>query len=108
MTWPNVDDAIGATQSLQGHNLPRAAAARAAVAAPVRHTYARNRKHPKKIVAQDIDEKDDDEDQDQLGESDSATAMEEDEESIHTADGSAPTATGDGHGGFCLNDDLLN
>ena len=49
-------------------------------------------------LAQDIDE-DDDEDQDQLGESDSATAMEDDSESIHnTADGSAPTATGDGHG----------
>jgi hypothetical protein len=83
MTWALVDDAIGVTQDLEGRNLPRAA-----VAAPVRHTYARNRKRPRKTVTQDIDE-DDDEDQDQHGESDSATATEDEEESIHTADGSA-------------------
>ena len=98
MTWALVDEAIGATQGLEGRNMPRSAAARAVVAAPVRQTqtYARNRKRPRKTVTQDIDE-DDDEDQDQH-ESDSATAMEEDEVS-------AQTGTGDG---FHLNDDLLD
>ena len=98
MTWALVDEAIGATQGLEGRNMPRAAAARAAVAAPMRQTqtYARNRKRPRKTVTQNIDE-DDDEDQDQ-NESDSATTMEEDEVS-------AQTGTGDG---FHLNDDLLD
>jgi hypothetical protein len=59
----------------------------------VKHTYARNRTCPRKTTSQDINEGDD-KDQDQHGESDSATAM-EDEESIHTADGSAPTRTED-------------
>jgi hypothetical protein len=77
MNWALVDDVIGVTQSLEGRNLPRAAAA-----APMRHTYTRNRKRPRKKVTQDNDEEDDDEDQDQHGESDSATSMEEDEESI--------------------------
>ena len=100
MTWAVVDEAIGATQGLEGRNLPRAAATRAAVAAPVRRTYARNRKRPRNTVTltQDIDEVDD-EDQDQHV--DSAIAMEEDEES-------APTETGDGDGGFTCNVDLLN
>jgi hypothetical protein len=52
MTWVNVNDDIGATQGLKGRNLPRAGAARAVVAAPVRHSYARNRKHLRKTVAQ--------------------------------------------------------
>ena len=47
MTWAVVDEAIGATQGLEGRKLPRAAATRAAVATPVRHTYARNRKASK-------------------------------------------------------------
>jgi hypothetical protein len=70
MTWALVNDAIGATHGLEGRNLPRAAAAHATVAAPVRHTYARNRKRPRMTVTQDIDEEDDDKDQDQHGESD--------------------------------------
>lgn len=103
LTWSQVDEAIGATQGLHGRNLPRAAAARAT--ASVKHTYVRSRKRPRKTMAQDIDE-DDSDSQDQHGDSDSAAPMEEDEESTHTDDGSAPT--GDGHGGFHLNDDLLN
>jgi len=94
-----VDDAIGATQGLEGRNLPRAAAARTAIPAPVRHTYARKRS--RNTVAQDLDEIDDEE-QDQQVESDSATPMDEDEESAPP-----PTATADGHGGFHFNDDLL-
>ena len=90
MTWAVVDEAIGATQGLEGRNLPKAAATRAAVAAPVRRTYARNRKRPRNTVTltQDIDEVDD-EDQDQHV--DSVIAMEE-----------------DGDGGFTFNVDLLN
>jgi hypothetical protein len=105
MTWAVVDEAIGATQGLEGRNLPRAAATRAVVAAPVRRTYARNRKRPRNTVtlAQDIDEVDD-EDQDQHV--DSAIAMEEDEESSPTETGDGPT--GDGDGGFTFNVDLLN
>ena len=99
ITWANVDDAIGATQGLEGRNLPRAAAARTAIPAPVRRTYARKR--PRNTVAQDLDEIDDEE-QDQQVESDSATPMDEDEESAPP-----PTATADGHGGFHFNDDLL-
>jgi len=41
LTWANVHETIGATESLRGHNLPRAAAARAA--ASVSQTYARRR-----------------------------------------------------------------
>ncbi|CAD6238129.1 unnamed protein product [Miscanthus lutarioriparius] len=103
MTWAVVDEAIGATQGLEGRNLPRAAATRAAVAAPVRCTYARNRKRPRNTVTQDIDEVDD-EDQDQHV--DSAIAMEEDEESVPTETGDGPT--GDGDGCFTFNVDLLN
>ena len=103
MTWAVVDEAIGATQGLEGRNLPRAAATHAAVAAPVRRTYARNRKRPRNTVTQDIDEVDD-EDQDQHV--DSAIAMEEDEESEPTETGDGPT--GDGDGGFTFNVDLLN
>ena len=73
---------------VEGHNLSRTAGAHAAVAAPVKHTYARNRTCPRKTTSQDINEGDD-KDQDQHGESDSATATEDEEESIHTADGSA-------------------
>ena len=61
MTWAVMDEAIGATQGLEGRNLPRAAATHAAVAAPVRRTYARNRKRPRNTVIQDIDEVDDEE-----------------------------------------------
>ena len=52
MTWAVVDEAIGATQGLEGRNLPRAAVAatHAVVAAPVRRTYARNRKRPRNTV----------------------------------------------------------
>lgn len=46
-------------------------------------------------MAQDIDEGDDIENQDQRVDSGSATATEEDEESVHTTDGSAPIR--DGH-----------
>lgn len=53
-------------------------------------------------MAQDTNEEDDSEDQHQHGESDSTTAM-ENEESVNTVNGSAPT--GDGLGGFHLNDD---
>ena len=45
-----MDEAIGATQGLEGRNLPRAAATSAAVAALVRRTYARNRKRPRNTV----------------------------------------------------------
>ncbi|XP_066374634.1 uncharacterized protein [Miscanthus floridulus] len=105
MTWVVVDEAIGATQGLEGRNLPRAAATRAAVAAPVRRTYASNKKRPRNTVTltQHIDEVDD-EDQDQHV--DSAIAMEEDEESAPTETGDGPT--GDGDGGFTFNVDLLN
>ena len=99
-----MDEAIGATQVPEGRNLPRAAATRAAVAAPMRRTYARNRKHPRNTVTQDIDEVDD-EDQDQHV--DSAIAM-EDEESAPTETGDGPTGDGDGDGGFNFNVDLLN
>lgn len=94
ITWANVDDAIGATQGLEGRNLPRAAAA-----APMRRTYARKR--PRNTVTLDLEEVDDEE-QDQLIESD-PTIMDEDEES-------APSATGDGQGdgGFQFNADLLD
>ncbi|XP_066391968.1 uncharacterized protein [Miscanthus floridulus] len=105
MTWAVVDEAIGASQGLEGRNLPRAAATRAAVAAPMRRTYARNRKCPRNTVTptQDIDEVDD-EDQDQHV--DSAIEMEEDEESAPIETGDGPT--GDGDGGFTFNVDLLN
>ena len=83
--------------------MPRAAATHAAVAAPVRRTYARNRKSPRNTVTQDIDEIDD-EDQDQHV--DSAIAMEDDEESAPTETGDGPT--GDEDGGFNFNVDLLN
>lgn len=53
-------------------------------------------------MAQDTNEEDDSEDQHQHGESDSTIAM-ENEESVNTVNGSAPT--GDGLGGFHLNDD---
>ena len=100
ITWANVDDAIGATQGLEGRNLPRAAAARAAAAAaPMMRIYARKR--PRNTVTLDLEEVDDKE-QDQLIESD-PTIMDEDEES-------APSATGDGQGdgGFQFNADLLD
>ena len=48
---------------------------------------ARNRNCPRKTTAQDTDEGDDSENQDQHVESGSATATEEDEESVHTTDG---------------------
>jgi hypothetical protein len=103
MTWDLVDEAVGATQGLEGRNMPRAAATCAALFAPVCHTYARNRKRPRKTLTQDIDENDD-EQQQQNVESDSATAMEEDE--AH-ADGDGD-GHGDGDGGFYLNNDLLD
>jgi len=40
MTWAVVDEAIGATQDLEGRNLSRAATTHATVAAPARRTYA--------------------------------------------------------------------
>ena len=58
LTWANVHETIGATESLRGHNLPRAAAAHAA--ASVSETYARRRKRPRNIAAApDITEEDD-------------------------------------------------
>jgi len=98
LTWTAVDEVAGATQDLRGRHLPRAAAARAATA--VKQTYARNRKRPRNTPAQDNVDADTndsdvgDETQDEPEDSDSATAMEEDEEA------------GDGH--FQLDDDLLN
>lgn len=102
ITWTQADDVIRATQGLQGRNLPRAAAAHGT--ASMNHSYARKRKFPRKTVAvaQDTNEEDDSEDQHQHGESDSTIAM-ENEESVNTVNGSAPT--GDGLGGFHLNDD---
>ena len=101
MTWAVVDEAIGATQDLEGRNLSRAATTHATVAAPARRTYAQNKKRPRNTVTQDIDEVDD-EDQDQHV--DSAIAIEEDEESTPTETRDGPT----GDGGFNFNVDLLN
>ncbi|XP_066321629.1 uncharacterized protein [Miscanthus floridulus] len=56
-TWANVHETIGATESLRGHHLPRAAAARAA--AFVSQTYARRRKRPRNTAAAHITEEDD-------------------------------------------------
>ncbi|CAD6225790.1 unnamed protein product [Miscanthus lutarioriparius] len=70
ITWANVDDAIGATQGLEGRNLPRAAAARTAIPVPVRRTYARKR--PRNTVAQDLDEIDDEEQDQQASSNKSA------------------------------------
>jgi hypothetical protein len=96
VTWALVDEAMGATQGLEGRNLARAAAARAPP--PVTRTYGRNNKRARNIVTENIDEFEDEE-HDQHVESDPAAAMEEDEES-------APTETEDG--GFTLNVDLLD
>ncbi|CAA0840255.1 hAT dimerisation domain-containing protein [Striga hermonthica] len=91
LTWAQVDEAIGATQELEGRNMPRAAHA-----APVSQTYQRTRKRPRTTIS-DIDE-DGDERQDQNAESNSATLMEEDE----------VAAAEDGDEGFRVNDDLLD
>jgi len=100
-----VHETIGATESLRGHNLPRAAAACAV--ASVSQTYARRRKHPRNTAAAlDITEEDDsDHDrrdvvQEQQVESDSEAGMEQDEDS------SGPATAGDA-GSFHLNVDLL-
>jgi hypothetical protein len=101
ITWAQVDEAVGATQSLQGRGLPRAAAAR--VVGQTTQTYVRHRKRARNTVTQDIEE-DDDELQEDNAELDSATVVEEDE-------GSAPGGGGgdeDGHGGFDLVNDLLD
>lgn len=55
LTW-GVDEAIGASDNLWNHNLPMAAAARAA--ASVSQTYSRKR--PRIAAAPDITEEDDD------------------------------------------------
>jgi len=60
-TWAAVDEAIGASENLQGHNLPRAAAARAI--ASISQIYTR--KHPRTATAvaaalDSIDDEDDD------------------------------------------------
>ena len=58
-TWATVDEAIGASENLQGHNLPRAAAARAA--ASVSQMYTRKRPRTAAAAAPDIiDDEDDD------------------------------------------------
>lgn len=105
ITWNIVDEAIGATEGLQGRHFPRAAAAHAsATDASARQTYARTRKRPRRPAAPDIAEDDDSGEQDQEIQTEAAGAMEEDEDS-----GSGHIeAEGTAVDGFHLNDDLLN
>ena len=105
LTWANVHETIGATESLRGHNLPRAAAA--CEAASVSETYARRRKRPRNTAAApDITEEDDsdhdrrDVAQEQQVEYDSEAGMEQDEDS------SGPATAGDARS-FHLDVDLL-
>jgi hypothetical protein len=95
-TWAAVDEAVGASENLQGRNLPRAAAARAA--ASVSQTYKRNRKRPRTAATPNtIDDEDDDhEAQVQLDASNDEEGMEVDGD-----------LGGDEGGGFNLDDDLL-
>ena len=109
LTWGQMDEAIGATEGLQGRGLKRAAAARSAAA--VSHTYAR-KKRPRRAnatqeVAQDIAELNDSDQEmmevdapgDQHGVSDSENTMEDGEDS-----GGPP----DGEQEFQLNEALLD
>ena len=109
LTWGQMDEAIGATEGLQGRGLKRAAATRSAAA--VSHTYAR-KKRPRRAnatqeVAQDIAELNDSDQEmmevdapgDQHGVSDSEYTMEDGEDS-----GGPP----DGEQEFQLNEALLD
>jgi len=95
-TWAAVDEAIGASENLQGRNLPRAAATR--TAASVSQMYTRKRPRTTAAATPDIidDENDDHEAQVQPDASDAEVGMEVDGDS-----------GGDGGGGFNLDDDLL-
>jgi hypothetical protein len=97
-TWVAVDEAIGASENLQGCNLPRAVAARAA--ASVSQMYTRKRPRTATATAATpniIDDEDDDyEAQVQPDASNAEVGMEVDGDS-----------GGDGGGGFNLDDDLL-
>jgi len=74
-TWAAVDEAIGASENLQGRNLPRAAAARAT--ASVSQMYTRKRPRTAAAAAPDIidDEYDDNEAQVQLDASNAEGAL---------------------------------
>jgi hypothetical protein len=81
--WVAVDEALGATQGLRGHNFPRATAA-AATAAPgissQPQRYARTRKRSRNAAAQDLGDQDDSDQQEDPQEDDPAAAeMDEDE-----------------------------
>ena len=98
LPWAVVDEAIGASENLQGHNLPRAAAARATASVSQMYTRKRPRTTAAAAAAPDsIDDEDDDhEAQVQPDASNAEVGMEVDGDS-----------GGDGGGGFNLDDDLL-
>jgi len=97
-TWAAVDEAIGASENLQGRNLPRAAAARAAASVSQMYTRKRPRTAAAAAATPDIidDEDDDHEAQVQPDTSNAEVGMEVDGDS-----------GGDGGGDFNLDDDLL-
>lgn len=97
LTWANVHDAIGPTESLRGHNLPRAASSRAA--ASVSQTYARRRKRPRNTAAAPDITEEDGSDHDRRAAA-QEQGMEQDEDS------SGHATAGDA-GSFHLNVDLL-
>lgn len=105
LTWNNVDEVIGATEGLQGRHFPRAAAARASASATdasARLTYTRTKKRPRRTAAPDIAEDVyDSDEQNQEIQTESARAMEEDEDSGSDHEAAA-------HEDFHLDDDLLN
>ncbi|XP_066323230.1 uncharacterized protein [Miscanthus floridulus] len=97
-TWATIDEAIGASENLQGRNLPRAAATRAAASVSQMYISKRPSTAAAATTAPDsIDDEDDDhEAQVQPDTSNAEVGMEVDGDS-----------GGDGGGGFNLDDDLL-
>jgi hypothetical protein len=96
--WTAVDDAIGATQGLQGRNLPRIAAA---TSSQPQHTYVRTRKRPRNAATIDICDCEEDENGiDQPVQAESPRANEEGSES------GGGEAAGDADQ-FRLDEDLL-
>jgi hypothetical protein len=86
ITWANVDEVLGATEGLRGHNLPCVASTRAAAVSSHIISHSRSRKRQRDI--------------DQQPECDAADEMDEDNDE---ESGSAEVADA----GFHLDDDLL-